>query len=399
MSRLSLYRWQAVNSQQLLHEGQSLAVDQQSLLDELAAQNLLPVSWQRRRVWRACDWTWQHKIDFFRQLATLLKAGLPLAQGLELLSQGHPHTGWQILLHALRLRVLSGMSFSRALNQWPQIFPPLFAALMQVGELTGQLDVCCAQLAEQQSRQQYLWKKVIKALRYPLFILLVAVAVSAGMLLLVLPEFVAIYASFNAPLPAFTAAVMALSTALEHWGYWLLLLLVLSATGYRALRQRSPAWQRREQQLLLRLPLLARLWRGSQLSQIYAILHLTQQAGIPLLQGLQAVEVTLTSRLWRDTVSELQQHIARGEPLYQAMQHHALFTPLCIQLVQVGEESGALDLMLARLAEWHEAQTLSLADALAASLEPLMMVITGGIVGTLVIALYLPVFGLGNVIH
>ena len=150
---------------------------------------------------------------------------------------------------------------------------------------------------------------------------------------------------------------------------------------------------------MLRLPLFSNLWRGSQLSQIYAILQLTQQAGITLLQGLQAAEATLTTRLWRDAVVELQQHITRGEPLHQAMRAHPLFTPLCMQLVLVGEEAGALDTMLARLAEWHEARTLALADALAASLEPVMMVIVGAIVGTLVIAMYLPVFGLGNVMH
>lgn len=399
MSRLSLYRWQALSSQQQLHEGQSLAADEECLLRQLAEQDLLPVSWQRRKVWRARDWKWQHKTDLIRQLATLLKAGLPLAQGLELLSQGHPHAGWRLLLHALRLRVLSGVPFSQALSQWPQIFPPLFAAIMQVGELTGQLDVCCAQLADQQARQQHLRNKVIKALRYPLFILIVAVAVSGGMLLFVLPEFVSVYASFNAPLPAFTAAVMALSVGLQRWGGWLAVTLLLAAAGWRALRQRSPAWQLWEQRLMLRLPLFSNLWRGSQLSQIYAILQLTQQAGITLLQGLQAAEATLTTRLWRDAVVELQQHITRGEPLHQAMRAHPLFTPLCMQLVLVGEEAGALDTMLARLAEWHEARTLALADALAASLEPVMMVIVGAIVGTLVIAMYLPVFGLGNVMH
>ena len=399
MSRLSLYRWQALSSQQQLHEGQSLAADEECLLRQLAEQDLLPVSWQRRKVWRARDWKWQHKTDLIRQLATLLKAGLPLAQGLELLSQGHPHAGWRLLLHALRLRVLSGVPFSQALSQWPQIFPPLFAAIMQVGELTGQLDVCCAQLADQQARQQHLRNKVIKALRYPLFILMVAVAVSGGMLLFVLPEFVSVYASFNAPLPAFTAAVMALSVGLQRWGGWLAVALLLAAAGWRALRQCSPAWQLWEQRLMLRLPLFSNLWRGSQLSQIYAILQLTQQAGITLLQGLQAAEATLTTRLWRDAVVELQQHITRGEPLHQAMRAHPLFTPLCMQLVLVGEEAGALDTMLARLAEWHEARTLALADALAASLEPVMMVIVGAIVGTLVIAMYLPVFGLGNVMH
>lgn len=399
MATLSLFRWQAVDGQQQLHEGESLAADEESVLRQLAEQDLLPVSWRRARTWRTRHWQWQQKIDFVRQLATLLKAGLPLAQGLALLSQGHPHTGWRLLLHALRLRVVSGVPFSQALGQWPQIFPPLFCALMQVGELTGQLDVCCAQLAEQQARQRYLWNKVVKALRYPLFILLVAIAVSGGMLLFVLPEFVSVYASFNAPLPAFTAAVMALSTGLQRWGGWLAILLALSAAGWQALRRRSPAWQLWEQRLMLRVPLLCDLWRGSQLSQIYAVLQLTQQAGITLLQGLQAAEATLTTRLWRDALVALQRHIAQGQPLHLALQDHPLFTPLCMQLVHVGEEAGALDTMLARLAEWHEAQTLALADTLAASLEPAMMVVIGAIVGTLVIAMYLPVFGLGDAIH
>jgi len=268
-----------------------------------------------------------------------------------------------------------------------------------VGELTGQLDECCRQLAQQQSKQQYLRQKVVKALRYPLFILLVALGVSAGMLLFVLPEFVSVYASFDAPLPAFTAAVMSLSELLQKAALPLSLVGAVLAGIVQQTYRRSVPWQKRVHQWLLRMPLLSPLWRGGQLSQIYAILQLTQQSGLTLLQSLQAVEVTLVSRLWRDAIIQLQQHIAAGAPLHQALQQHLLFTPLCAQLIRVGEEAGALDVMLARLAEWHEAQTLARADALAASLEPMMMVVIGGIVGTLVIAMYLPVFGLGDAIR
>jgi protein transport protein HofC len=240
---------------------------------------------------------------------------------------------------------------------------------------------------------------VVKALRYPLFILLVALAVSAGMLLFVLPEFVSVYASFDAPLPAFTAAVMSLSELLQKAALPLSLICAVFIGIVQQIYRRSVAWQKRVHQWLLRMPLLSPLWRGGQLSQIYAILQLTQQSGLTLLQSLQAVEVTLVSRLWRDAIIQLQQHIAAGAPLHQALQQHLLFTPLCAQLIRVGEEAGALDVMLARLAEWHEAQTLARADALAASLEPMMMVVIGGIVGTLVIAMYLPVFGLGDAIR
>ncbi|MEQ4585954.1 MAG: protein transport protein HofC, partial [Pantoea agglomerans] len=357
------------------------------------------VSWKREKAWRQREWKWQHKTDLIRQLATLLKAGLPLAESLALLAEGHPHAGWRALMLVLHHRVLSGAPFSQALREWPQIFPALYPALMEVGELTGQLDTCCSELARQQIRQQQLWHQVAKALRYPLFILLVAIAVTCGMLLFVLPEFVAVYDSFDAPLPAFTAAVMQLSAALQEWGAVLAIGVSLMLVAWHQLRRRSAGWQRREQAIFLRIPLLSGLWRGTQLTQIYTILNLTQRAGLTLLQGLAAVEVTLSSLLWREAMAGLQQHIAQGNPLHQALMHHPLFTPLCGQLVRVGEEAGALDLMLARLAEWHEAETRERADTLAASLEPMMMVVIGGIVGTLVIAMYLPVFGLGDAMH
>ncbi|QDY40994.1 protein transport protein HofC [Candidatus Pantoea soli] len=399
MANLYHFQWQALDTLGVLQQGESLTTSQQALLMHLSDRGMLPVSWQRGRCWRTRDWTWQQKIDLMRQLATLLKAGLPLAESLTLLAEGHPHAGWRVLLRGLQQRVLAGEPFSQVLSAWPQIFPPLFPALMQVGELTGQLDECCRRLAEQQNKQQHLRQKVLKALRYPLFILLVALAVSAGMLLFVLPEFVAVYASFDAPLPAFTAGVIALSGWLQRAA------LPIGVTGAtlaliaREMWRRSARWQMRIQLALLKIPLLSPLWRGGQLSQIYAILQLTQQAGLTLLQSLQAVEVTLPSRLWREAIVQLQQHIAAGAPLHQGLDQHQLFTPLCTQLIRAGEEAGALDIMLARLAEWHETQTLTRADALAASLEPLMMVVIGGIVGTLVIAMYLPVFGLGEVIR
>ncbi|WP_182056978.1 protein transport protein HofC [Pantoea sp. ME81] len=399
MANLYHYRWQALDTLGALRQGTSLVASQEVLLQQLSDRGMLPVSWQRGQCWRTRDWKWQHKIDLVRQLATLLKAGLPLAESLTLLAEGHPHAGWRELLNELQRRVMSGEAFSSALRAWPQIFPALFPALMEVGELTGQLDECCRQLALQQSKQQHLRQKVVKALRYPLFILLVALAVSAGMLLFVLPEFVSVYASFDAPLPAFTAAVMSLSAFLQQAALPLAITIMCLLFGARWVYRGSVHWQIRVHRWLLRLPLLSTLWRGGQLSQIYAILQLTQQAGLTLLQSLQAVEVTLGSPLWREAIIALQRHIAGGLPLHQAMQHHLLFTALCAQLIRVGEEAGALDVMLARLAEWHEAQTLMRADALAASLEPLMMIVIGGIVGTLVIAMYLPVFGLGDAIR
>ncbi|AUX92398.1 protein transport protein HofC [Mixta gaviniae] len=399
MANHRLWRWQAMDQQGELLEGCWLLENEPALMAKMAELGYMPLSCKAGKYYRARDWKTRQKIALMHQLATLLKAGLTLSAGLGLLSEGEPHPGWRALLLALQDDVAQGTPFSAALAKWPGIFPPLYGALMKVGELTGQLDRCCAQLAGQQERQMRLQRKVAAALRYPLFILLVALTVSIGMLLLVLPEFVAIYQTFNAPLPAFTAAVLALSASLQQLFAPLALCAAALVGVWRWRRKRWPAWQRSEQRFLLRLPLFARLWRGSLLSQIFATLTLTQQAGLPLLQGLQAVEETLAPLLWREAMRQLQKQIAEGTPLHQAIADSALFTSLCRQLIKTGEEAGALDVLLARLAQWHESQTHELADTLATTLEPVMMLVTGAIVGTLVVAMYLPIFNLGGVMN
>ncbi|WP_173632913.1 protein transport protein HofC [Paramixta manurensis] len=396
MTSCTLYRWQALDARGDRVQGELLVQPTQQVITLLLTRDYAPLNCTRGRRYRARDWRQTQKITFLHQLSTLLRAGITLSESLKQLGENHAHPGWRALLTELHREVAQGVPFSQALARWPMVFSPLFPALMQVGELTGQLTECCARLAQQQERQQQLQKKVIKALRYPLFILCIALAVTAGMLLFVLPEFVTIYRAFNAPLPAFTALVMQLSSGLQQLALPMLLASVASGVLWRYQRKRSVAWQRREQRLLLRLPLISRLWRGSQLSQIFTTLTLTQRAGLTLLQGLEAVEKTVSGQLWREAIHQLQQHIASGLPLHQALVGHTLFTPLCYQLVKVGEESGALEELLARLAQWHQNHTDELADTLAATLEPLMMVVIGGIVGTLVIAMYLPIFGLGD---
>ncbi|WP_380182232.1 protein transport protein HofC [Kalamiella sp. sgz302252] len=391
-----LINWQATDKEGAFHQGFLLCSGQQEAAERLMALDLLPLKLTKKRRYRASDWKWQHKIAFFRELATLLQAGMTLSASLRLAGEGHADPAWQALLMQTEQSVSEGVPFSQALAEWPVVFPPLYPALIAVGELTGRMDECCLRLASQQEREQLLQKKVIKALRYPLFVIAVALLVSIGMLVFVLPEFVSIYQSFNAPLPAFTAAVIALSGALQRYGMVILPLACASFACWRWQSRRQPGWQRSEQRWLLRLPLIGRLYRGGQLSRIFLTLALTQQAGLTLLEGLQAVEKTLAHRLWREAIIALQQHIASGNPLHQALAQHALFTPLCYQLIKVGEEAGALDSLLLRLGEWHEANTHELADNLAAALEPLMMLVTGVLVGTLVVAMYLPIFNLGD---
>lgn len=396
MAALRLFSWQALDEGGRFQQGAFFCQNREQVIGRLIAMGHIPLKLSCGKRYRPSAWQGESKTACFRQLSTLLKSGLTLSVSLGLLSEDHADAGWQALLVDIQQRVSEGTAFSAALAQWPEVFPPLYAALMNVGELTGKLDECCFQLASQQEREQQLKKKVMKALRYPLFILALALIVSYGMLVWILPEFAAVYHSFDAPLPAFTVAVIAFSDWLQHYGVTLLPPVVLVSLCLKNIHRLPVNWQRSMERNLLRLPLAGALYKGAQLSAIFTTLTLTQQAGLPLLQGLQAVEQTLHQRIWRECIAQFQQHISAGNPLHTLLKQHPLFTPLCGQLIKVGEEAGMLDSMLARLAALHENSTSERAGTLAAALEPVMMIVTGLIVGALVVAMYLPVFNLGN---
>lgn len=394
-----LWRWSALDRNGDYQQGYMLLRKQHDAMQQLTERNFTPVSLCRVKTYQPRHWLWPHKITFIRQLATLIKTGLTLTDSLKLLAEGKQEPGWKALFTELQLEVEKGLPFSSALRLWPEIFPPLFAALVQSGEMTGRLEESCLQLAKQQEYQQQLRKKVIKALRYPLFILLIASLVMTGMISFVLPEFIKIYDAYQAPLPFFTRVIITFS----HWCQYLILpvgILIISSLVIRQRQMKSSTrWQYIEQHLLLCIPFVSRLHQGHLLTQIYTTLALTQQAGLPLLHGLEVTANTLEQPLWHDTIMDLQSHIARGLPLFQAIMQHKIFTPLCYQLIRTGEESGSLDIMLSRLAEWHAENTHNLVDSLIATIEPLMMTILGIIVGGLVIAMYLPLFSLGDVLY
>lgn len=398
MKKCRLYLWQAIDPQGGIRQGELMVADKNQAYQQLLEQGLQPyqISAGKRitpRLWRG-----EPMIQFTRQLATLLQAGLPLVNSLQLLAKEHQSAAWRCLLLDISHKVALGQPFSEVISEQQRVFPLIYRQLIAIGELTGNLDRCCLQLAQQQEAQQKLQKKVAKALRYPLFICAVAILVSILMLVMVLPEFAKVYQSFNAPLPWFTQGLLNLSALLIGAGPYLLVSLAGLVGGYLRWLHPLPDWQRREQAALLRIPLIASLIKGSCLSQIFRILTMTQQAGLTLVEGLDAATLSVGNLFYRQALETIQQQLAQGHPFYSALAQQTLFPALCQQLVRVGEESGTLDILLEKLAHWHEQQTHELADTLAQTLEPMLMMVVGGIVGALVIAMYLPIFQLGNVL-
>ena len=389
-----LWYWQGMNHDGLPGEGTRWAENRLVLMQELEQHQIIPLRMKSLRVKRAL-WRHDKSTEVIHQLATLLKAGLTLSEGLELLAGQQPSKQWQALLGSLANELEHGTPLSSALAQWPDVFPPLYQAMIRTGELTGKLDECCFELARQQKAQKQLTDKVKKALRYPIIILTMAVMVVVAMLHFVLPEFAAIYRTFNTPLPALTQGIIAFADWSHRWsGLIVLMLVMLIATN--SLLSRKPGWQMLRQRGLLRMPVMGQLIRGQKLTQIFTILALTQTAGIAFLPALKSVKETIQCPYWALRLAQVQHDISTGVPVWQALKNAEEFSPLCLQLVRTGEASGSLDIMLRSLARHHDEHTQAMADNLAALLEPALLVITGLIIGTLVVAMYLPIFHLGD---
>ncbi|MHB9180057.1 protein transport protein HofC [Citrobacter freundii] len=394
MSAKQLWRWQGINNKGKSLEGTLWADTQPSLMLALEKQQITPLRIKRMRV-KTSHWSRTRSAETIHQLVTLLKAGLTLSAGLALLAEQHSSSQWQALLRTLAYDMEQGITLSTSLSQWQHVFPPLYQAMIRTGELTGKLDDCCFELAYQQKKQQQLADKVKKALRYPIIIITMAVLVVFAMLQFVLPEFAAIYQTFNTPLPALTQWIITIAHYSSQWG-WLAVALGLVAVAAHHLINQKPYWLVLRQKLLLSLPVIGPMVRGQKLTQIFTVLALTQNAGIPFLQGLESVTETLANPFWSQRLALVQHDISAGKPVWLALKNSGEFSPLCIQLVRTGEASGSLDAMLRNLAHHHGEKTLAQAENLAALLEPALLVITGLIIGTLVVAMYLPIFHLGD---
>ncbi|KUQ85286.1 MULTISPECIES: protein transport protein HofC [Enterobacter cloacae complex] len=389
MAANQLWRWRALTQEGEPRNGILWATDRNAAFVRLMRNDLHPLTLTRcaqRHRWRP-----HHCYEMFRQLATLLQAGLTLSHSLQMLADQHPLKPWQALLQSIADELSEGCPFSESLKKWPAVFSPLHVSMVKTGELTGKLEECCRQLAQQQKAQQQLSAKVKKALRYPAIVLTLAVLVVLAMVTLVLPEFAAIYKTFNAPLPWLTQQVMDMAAFMQSYGLALFAVLLVPCAAAWALRE-NPRWQR----ILLHTPVMGSLAKGQKLGQIFTVLSLTQQAGIAFLQGLESAEETVESRYWQEILRSVREEIEKGVTVWSSFQKATIFTPLCIQLLRTGEMSGALDVMLANLARHHTEQTLQRADNLAALLEPVLLIVTGVIIGTLVVAMYLPIFHLGD---
>ena len=336
--------------------------------------------------------------QFTRQLATLLHAGVPLLQAFDILARGESNAALKTLIRELRTQIEGGVALNQALRQHTA-FNALYCNLVAVGELAGMLDTMLERLANHLEKSEALRTTIRSALIYPSAVLAIAGLVLVLILVFVVPAFQNIFASFGAELPWLTQVVIALSEGLKRYGLWLLALSGLAVWWLKRQVQRRTEWRRFLHRVLLRLPIAGSLTRHACTARWTRTLATLFAAGVPLTEALDAVQGVTGHVLFQEATQTIQTQLIQGQSLSLALEGtEGLFPPMVVQMCAIGEESGALDHMLEKTAEHYEREVDSTVARLSTLLEPFIMVVLGLLIGGLVMALYLPIFQLGQVV-
>ncbi|WP_267096242.1 type II secretion system F family protein [Xanthomonas sacchari] len=335
---------------------------------------------------------------FSRQMATMMKSGVPIVSSLEIIASGHKNPRMKKMVDQIRTDIEGGSSLYEAISKHPVQFDELYRNLVKAGEGAGVLETVLETVATYKENIEALKGKIKKALFYPAMVMAVALIVSSILLVWVVPQFEDVFKSFGAELPAFTQMIVAASRFMV--AYWLVLLIALVGTigGFIFAYKRSPSMQHGMDRLILKVPIIGQIMHNSSVARFSRTLAVTFRAGVPLVEALDIVAGATGNSVYEKSVLRMRDDVAVGYPVNIAMKQTNLFPHMVIQMTAIGEEAGALDAMLFKVAEYFEQEVNNAVDALSSLLEPLIMVFIGTIVGGMVIGMYLPIFKLASVV-
>jgi type IV pilus assembly protein PilC len=335
---------------------------------------------------------------FTRQMATMMKAGVPLVQAFEIVSDGLENASMREVILKLKADVESGNNFAGALRQHPRLFDDLYCSLIESGEASGSLETMLDRVALYKEKTEALKQKIKKAIKYPIAVVCVAVIVTGILLVKVVPTFQELFQGFGAELPVFTQFVIDLSEALQ--ANFLIVLFISAAIiiGFIEARRRSQAFHDAVDRALLRIPVVGPITHKATVARFARTLSTTFSAGVPLIEALDACAGATGNVVYRKAVLQVKEDVATGQQLQFAMRSTGAFPAMALQMTAIGEESGSLDAMLAKVATYYEDEVDNLVDGLTSMLEPLIMSVLGVLIGGLIIAMYLPIFQLGAVV-
>jgi type IV pilus assembly protein PilC len=334
---------------------------------------------------------------FARQLATMMKAGVPLVQSFDIVADGQDNVAFREMIVTIKNDVAGGNSLASALQKHPRHFDDLFCNLVQAGEQAGKLDSMLDRVATYKEKTEALKKKIKKALTYPAAVIAVAVIVTILLLVKVVPQFAETFSSFGADLPAFTLMVLAMSNFMQ--AYWYIIIGGIGIGGYAfsEAKQRNKAFADWLDAAMLKAPVIGEILKDAVIARFARTLCTTFAAGVPLVEALNSVAGAAGNEVYARAIRQIRDDVTVGTQLNQAIRTTGLFPMMLLHMVSIGEESGALDSMLDKVASHYEAEVDNKVDGLTALLEPLIMSVLGVLVGGLMVAMYLPIFMLGQV--
>lgn len=399
---LQPFVWEGTDKRGIKMKGEQLAKNANLLRAELRKQGINPgqVKPKPKPLFGAAGKPVTPKdIAFFsRQMATMMKSGVPIVSALEIIGSGHKNPRMKKMVDSIRADIEGGSSLYEAISRHPVQFDELYRNLVRAGESAGVLETVLDTIASYKENIEALKGKIKKALFYPAMVLVVAFLVSTILLVWVVPQFEEVFQSFGADLPAFTQMVVNLSRFMVSW-WWLIAIVVIGAVVAIAMTyRRSEKMQHTVDRLVLKVPVIGQIMHNSAIARFARTTAVTFKAGVPLVEALGIVAGATGNKVYGDAVLRMRDDVSVGYPVNMAMKQLNLFPHMVIQMTGIGEEAGALDAMLFKVAEYYEQEVNNAVDALSSLLEPMIMVFIGTIVGGLVIAMYLPIFKLGAVV-
>jgi type IV pilus assembly protein PilC len=394
------YVWEGTDKKGKRLKGKMLAVSEAAVKADLRRQGVLAKSVRKEmQFFKNGKKIVSEDIALFaRQLATMLQAGIPMVQCFDIIGNGHDKPSMQKLVLAIKGDIESGTSLHEALGKHPLYFDDLFVNLVEAGEQAGALETLLDKIATYKEKTEALKKKIKKALFYPAAVMAVAVIVTTILLVFVIPQFESLFKSFGADLPAFTQMVIGLSKFVQESGIYIAIVAGGAGYAFFYFKKRSRPMRRVLDRMLLKAPVVGPILVKAAIARYARTLSTMFAAGVPLVEALNSVAGATGNIVYEEGVLKIRDEVATGQRLQRSMEQTGLFPNMVIQMIAVGEESGSLDSMAAKIADFYEADVDAAVDAMSSLIEPLIMAILGVLVGGLVIAMYLPIFKLGAVV-
>jgi type IV pilus assembly protein PilC len=399
-AKQSPFNWEAKDVRGTRVKGKTMAANEAAVRATLRRQGLVPTRIRKQSTLfqTAQKITTEDIAIFSRQLATMMAAGIPLVQAFDIVGAGHENRTMQKLIMEIKTNIEGGATLAESLAKHPVYFDELFVNLVQAGEQSGALETLLDKIATYKEKTEAIKKKIKKALTYPTAVIAVAIVVTGILLIYVIPTFEALFQSFGADLPSFTRMVVDLSVFIRAKGWAIVIGVAAAITALIFFKKRSPKFAHFLDRTQLKIPIVGEILRKAAIARYARTLSTMFAAGVPLVEALESVAGATGNIVYQEGVLMIREEVATGQRLQRAMEATDLFPNMVVQMVAVGEESGSLDDMCAKVADFYEAEVDAMVDNLSSLLEPAIMAILGILVGGLVVAMYLPIFKLGAVI-